>query len=118
MAITLEGTTTADGRLIFDEPLQLPPGRYQVTLTPIPDEPDDSTQPKDRREEFWSRIRELRAKYLSKTPPDVGEKLLRDLEAQREEWAERDAEIERLQRESDHRRRAERESAGDGSPTR
>ena len=91
----IEGTLDADGTLVLDEKPNLPPGRVQVVLrqeTPVAFPADDP---------FWQRMQAIWAIPRSPGfPEDGGESTLEEVRRMREESAEHQEAIERLQEES------------------
>ena len=91
----IEGTLDADGTLVLDEKPNLPPGRVKVVLrqeTPVELPADDP---------FWQRMQAIWAIPRSPgIPEDGGRNTLEEVRRMREESAERQEAIERLQEES------------------
>lgn len=85
------GTVCADGTLELDEKLRLPPGRVKVRVDPAP---APQATPAEGLVEFVDRLRgELEAaghKFRTKEEIDT------ELEELRNEWDERDEELDRM----------------------
>jgi hypothetical protein len=85
------GTVRADGTLELDEKLSLPPGRVKVRVDPAP---ATQAKPAEGLVEFVDRLRrEMEAaghKFRTKEEIDA------ELEELRNEWDERDEELERM----------------------
>lgn len=88
-----EGTIQADGTLVLDEPTKLPAGRVKVIVQTLPDLPDGDP--------FWDMMRSIWAgqKARGHVPRTVAE-VEGERQRNREVWAERQHEIERVQEES------------------
>src|ERR1019366_2427139 len=88
----IEGTLQADGTLVLDEKLNLPPGRVHVVVRAMPELP--------KGDPFWDMMKSIWAaqKARGHVPRRVEE-----VEAERREmhegWAKRQEAIERLQEE-------------------
>jgi hypothetical protein len=93
----VEGTIRPDGTLEPLEKLDLPAGRVQVTLVPIPDLPGDDP--------FWQR---MTAMWVAQKARGHVPRTEADVEADRGElrleWEERMARIARIQEEADRPR--------------
>jgi hypothetical protein len=86
----IEGTLQADGTLVLDEKPNLPPGRVQVIVQPLPELPKDDP--------FWQRMRAIWAIPRSGgTAGDGGANTLEEVRRMREEWDEHQQALERLQ---------------------
>jgi hypothetical protein len=98
--VIVEGTIKADGTLEVPEKVNLPAGKVQVTLVPLPELPEDDP--------FWQRMKAIWAdqKARGHVPRSAGD-VEAERQAIREEWDERMAEIARIQDEAE-RVRAQR----------
>lgn len=95
--ITVEGIVKPDGTLEVPDKVNLPAGRVQVTLVPMPDLPPDDP--------FWRTMQRIwagqRARgHVARGAAQVEE----ERRTMREEWDERMAEITRIQEEADRLR--------------
>ena len=88
----IEGTIQLDGTLVLDEPTKLPAGRVQVIVQALPNLPESDP--------FWQRMQAMWA--IPNAHGDVGDggaNTLAEGHKLREEWAEHQQAIERLQEE-------------------
>jgi hypothetical protein len=95
--VTVEGIVKPDGTVEVSQKVNLPAGKVQVTLVPMPDLPQDDP--------FWQRMQKIwegqRTRgHIPRSAAEVEE----DRRAIREEWDERMAEIGRIQQEADRLR--------------
>ncbi len=93
----VEGTVLPDGTLELREKLNLPAGRVQVTLVPMPELSQDDP--------FWQLMKGIWARqqarcHIPRSAQDVED----ERRSVREEWDERMARISRLQQEADQTR--------------
>ena len=95
--VTVEGIVKPDGTVEVPEKVDLPPGKVQVTLVPLPELPQDDP--------FWQRMQKIWAGQRARghVPRSV-EEVESERRAIREEWDERMAEINRIQEEADRLR--------------
>lgn len=98
--VIVEGTIRSDGSLEVQDKVNLPPGKVQVTLTPLTELPNDDP--------FWQRMEAIWAGQRARgfVPRSV-EDVEAERKAMRDEWDERMAEISRIQDEAE-RLRAQR----------
>ena len=89
----IEGTLQADGTLVLDEKLTLPPGRVQIVVRALPALPVGDP--------FWEMMKSIWAaqQARSHTPRSI-EEVEAERRETREGWAKRQEAIERLQEES------------------
>jgi hypothetical protein len=96
--IVIEGTLKPDGTLELDGKVNLPPGRVQLIVQPLPELPADDP--------FWQRMRAIWANLRAAGHiPRSAEEVEAERESLREEWAERSELLERAQ-EQEHSRRS------------
>jgi hypothetical protein len=89
----LEGTVNPDGTLELQEKVNLPAGRVQVTLIPVPDLPQNDP--------FWQLMQGIWAGqkargHIARSAQEVEV----ERQAVRDEWEERMARITRIQEEA------------------
>jgi hypothetical protein len=91
--IVIEGILQADGTLVLDEKLNLPPGRGQFVVQALPALPEGDP--------FWDMMKSIWAaqKTRGHVPRGV-EEVEAERRQTREAWAKRQEAIERLQEES------------------
>lgn len=91
--IVIEGTVQPDGTLVLDGPANVPAGRVQVIVQPLPDLPPGDP--------FWDMMQSIWAgrKARGFTPRSV-EQVEAERRESREHWEERLQTIGRLQEES------------------
>ena len=95
--VIVEGTVRADGTLEVEEKVNLPAGKVQVTLVPVPEPPQDDP--------FWQRMRTIWAGQKARGHiPRTAEEVEAERQSMRDEWDERMAEIARTQDEADRLR--------------
>jgi hypothetical protein len=95
--VIVEGTVRADGTLDVQEKVNLPAGRVQVTLVPVPELPKDDP--------FWQRMQAIWSQQKARGHvPRTAEDVEAERQAMRDEWDERMAEIARIQDEADRLR--------------
>src|SRR5215469_11545679 len=86
--IVVAGMLKPDGTLELDEKPNLPPGRVQVTMTPLPELPADDP--------FWQRMRAMwEGQKARGFVPRTAEEVEAERRQVREEWEERMRRIER-----------------------
>ncbi len=89
----IEGTITADGLLVLDEPAKLRAGRVQVTVKALPELPEGDP--------FWDMMKSIWAGQKARGHvPRSTEEVESDRRETRDSWEERQLAIERLQEES------------------
>ncbi len=86
----VEGTLKPDGTLDLDELPKVRPGRVQVIVQALPELPDGDP--------FWDMMRSIRAGQ--KARGHVARTVEEEREANRDAWADRQRQIERIQEES------------------
>lgn len=96
-AVTVEGIVEPDGTVQVSEKVNLPAGKVQVTLVPLPElSPDDP---------FWQMMQRIwHGQRESGHVPRSVEEVEEERRASREDWDERMAEITRIQEEADRLR--------------
>ena len=96
--VVVEGTLRADGSLELDGKLNLPPGRVQLIVQPLPELPKDDP--------FWQMMRQI---WAARTVAELAPRGTEDVEGQRRSLREEvDEEIDKargLQEESARLRR-------------
>jgi hypothetical protein len=86
----VRGSVLPDGTLVLDERLPLPAGRVRVTIAPLSSADDP----------FWQRMQAIWGTQQTRGHvPRSKEQVDAELHALREEWAERDADIQRTHEE-------------------
>ena len=89
----IEGTIQSDGTLVLDELTNLPRGRVQVIVQPLPELPDGDP--------FWDMLKSIWAGQRARGHvPRSAEEVEAQRQETREAWEERQRGIERLQEES------------------
>jgi hypothetical protein len=104
-AVVLRGVLTADGKLELEGQPDLPPGRVRVTLEPVP-----APGPQPSLAEALDEIH--RTLEASGYRPRSREEVDADLRALREEWAKREARLERLREGGDAAQGTTRQGEG------
>jgi hypothetical protein len=95
-AIEVQGTLQADGTLVLDRKPDLPPGRVQVTVKPVPDY---------KQTEIWQFFERLWTEQRARGHvPRTREEIDTELEASRQEDEERMRELERIHEECERHR--------------
>lgn len=95
--VIVEGTVSADGTVEVSEKVNLPAGKVQVTLVPLPELPENDP--------FWQLMRGIWAGQKARGHvPRSAEDVERELRAVRDDWDERMAEITRIQEEAERLR--------------
>src|SRR5262245_25458979 len=103
-AVEIQGTLLENGTLELDQKPNLPPGRVQVTVKPLPDY--KQTEIWQFFERLWA---EQRAKgHVSRTREEIDA----ELEASRQEDEERMQELERIHEEGERHRHRQGQSDG------
>ena len=96
--VVVEGTLKPDGSLELDSKLNLPPGRVQLIVQPLPELPKDDP--------FWQMMQRI---WAARTAAELTPRGTEDVEAQRralrEDMEEDIEEARRLQEESGRLRR-------------
>ena len=91
--VTIRGTLHPDGSLHLDEPITLPPGQVQVTLTPWPNLPADDP--------FWTFMQRLWAGQKARGHiPRTTQELETERQQTAQDWDQRLARIARIQDEA------------------
>ena len=86
----ITGTIQPDGMLVLDQPTKLPAGRVQVIVQALPNLPESDP--------FWQRMQAMWAIPNARgAAGDGGANTLAEVHKMREEWAEHQQAIERLQ---------------------
>ena len=102
--IVVAGMLKPDGTLELDEKPNLPPGRVQVTMTPLPELPADDP--------FWQRMRAMwEGQKARGFIPRSAEEVETERRQVREEWEERMRRIERTRAEAESLRAAREQGA-------
>ncbi len=102
--IVVAGMLKADGTLELDEKPNLPPGRVQVTMTPLPELPTNDP--------FWQRMRAIwEGQKARGFVPRTAEEVEAERRQVREEWEERMRRIERTRAEAEAMRAAREREA-------
>jgi hypothetical protein len=91
--ITVHGVLHSDGTLEIDQPVGLPPGEVRVTIESMPQDPKPDFMAV--LEEIWAERKQLGMKGRSKEEIDA------DIDAMREEWDERERELDACRRASE-----------------
>jgi hypothetical protein len=92
--VIVEGIVRSDGTLEVREKVNLPAGKVQVTLVPMPELPQDDP--------FWQRMQRIWEGQKARGHiPRGAEEVEAERRAMREEWEERMAEISRIQEEAE-----------------
>jgi hypothetical protein len=95
--VVVEGTLNADGTLVLDSKLALPPGRVQLIVQPLPELPADDP--------FWQRMQQIwEGQKARGHVPRTKEQIDAEIKALRDEAEDEMQEIEKLQEESRHAR--------------
>src|SRR4051812_6983162 len=103
LPIVLQGVVRPDGTLELAEKVNLPPGPVQVTVQPAP------------ADEFLTRMEKIRADLRATGyVPRSAEEVEAERQAFREEWDERQEELERIHEECE-RQREQPPASGDGN---
>lgn len=90
--LVVEGTLNADGTLVLDTKLALPPGRVQLIVQPLPELPKDDP--------FWQRMQEIWAAQKARGQvPRTKEEIDAEINALRDEAEEEMQAVERRQQE-------------------
>ncbi len=90
--VVIHGIVRPDGSLELDQPVALPPGEVEITVQPVAALP----QPKKKKdvlavlERIWAEREALGLRGRTKEQIDA------DIQAMRDEWDERQAELERI----------------------
>ena len=84
--ITVHGMLNSDGTLQIDEPVALPPGKVRVTIEELTPKP--KRDPMEVLQEIWAERKRLGMKGRTKEEIDA------DIDAMREEWEERQRELD------------------------
>lgn len=97
--VVVEGTLNADGTLVLDSKLALPPGRVQLIVQPLPELPANDP--------FWQRMQQIWAGQKARGHvPRTKEEIDAEIKALRDEAEDEMQDIERLQEECRHAREA------------
>ena len=95
--VIVEGTVRADGTLEVQEKVNLPAGKVQVTLVPLPELPEDDP--------FWQLLRGIWAGQKARGHvPRSAEDVEAERRSVRDEWDERMERISRIQEEAEQLR--------------
>jgi hypothetical protein len=87
--VVIEGTIKPDGTLELDGKLELPPGRVQLIVQPLPDLPRDDP--------FWQMMERIwSAQRARGHVPRSKDEIDREIRAMRDEAEEEMAEVERV----------------------
>jgi hypothetical protein len=98
-AVEIQGTLLENGTLELDQKPNLPPGRVQVTVKPVPDY---------KQTEIWQFFERLWAEQRAKGHvPRAREEIDAELEAARQEDEERMLELERIHEEGERHRQGQ-----------
>jgi hypothetical protein len=100
--VLVHGTVNADGTLHVDEKVNLPPGRVQISVRQVAPAISPQEDVMDVLKRIWA------GKKARGHVPRTKEETDAELDAMRDEWEQRQLEIERIQEEA-HR---PRESGG------
>jgi hypothetical protein len=99
--VVVTGVVRPDGTLELEGKVPLPAGRVQVTVQPLPELPADDP--------FWQRMQAIWNEQKARGHvPRSAEEVEAERAAVRDEWEERQQEIERLQAEARTAREAPR----------
>jgi hypothetical protein len=106
--VVIEGTVKPDGSLELDRKLDLPPGRVQLIVEPLPDLPKDDP--------FWQMMEGIWAAqksrgHVSRTKEEIDA----EIRLMRDEAEEEVQEVERLQEEC-RLARQRADHSGEGQP--
>lgn len=102
--VVVQGTLKPDGTLELDEKPNLPPGRVQLVMVPLPELPKDDP--------FWQRMQAIwDAQRARGHVPRSEAEVEAERQALREEWEERMERIDRIQAEAEQVRKARRPGA-------
>ncbi len=99
--VVVEGTLKPDGSLELDSKLNLPPGRVQLIVQPLPDLPDDDP--------FWQMMHRIWAARREAELPPRGTEEVESLRRALREEVEND--IEKARRLQEERARLRRDAA-------
>lgn len=92
-AVVIQGILKSDGSLELQEKVNLPPGRVQVTVTPLPELPKDDP--------FWQMMQGIwEGQKARGHVPRSSEEVEAERRTLREEWEERMRKIEVIQSEA------------------
>lgn len=92
--VVVRGTVTSDGKLELGEPIGLPPGPVEVTVTALVVRASPTGTWWDVLQQIWD-AQEARG-FVGRTREEIDE----DVRQMRDEWEEHQLSIERLQHES------------------
>ena len=99
--VVVRGAVTTDGQLVLDEQPDLPPGRVEVTVRPMPSSGTEQPSMFDALRRIWA-AQEARGFTGGRSV----EEAVADVRALRDEWDAHQEELEQLQ----DRLRAKREA--------
>lgn len=84
--VVLQGTLASDGTLQLDEKVNLPAGRVQVTLLPVPTAPGTPAQFRERMQAIWAaRLAGMQTPTATQTATEQRQALREEMEQEIQE---------------------------------